>query len=361
VRARALVIGINLYPASAGQDPLFGAVDDAADFATWALDPLGGGVAADDLYFWTHPAPAPLPAALAAHSGPDRPWPCAPPPDFAAAPTSQAIILAARDAADSAAESDEDERLYLFFAGHGVVTKKIGEDAQSCYMAGDFIANTSFGLIPLDDLRRAIAERGPRETILICDCCRNALPITIPKPVLNIDESDDLEINQQWLHGSAAKLKAPAWEVPEGAPRRGAFTKMLVQALRQYRVDDELTVDAAKGFVRKAVARLVDPKTQVPGLQVRDDAEPYVIVAGPPIPPFPDLVVAFPPGLVGSVRILDARDEPVGEPIEIVAGSIRRPLPPGQYTIEHVATGRDVQLFHPGPEPTHERFPEDDQ
>ena len=59
----AIVVGINEYPGS-GLGPLKGAVADACDFADWALDPTGGNVAPERLYFWTYPWP---------DADPDRP------------------------------------------------------------------------------------------------------------------------------------------------------------------------------------------------------------------------------------------------------------------------------------------------
>ena len=65
MNACAIVIGINDYQ-KPGIPNLFGAVGDAADFADWALDPGGGNVRPEHMYFWTSPAPAAPSARLAA-------------------------------------------------------------------------------------------------------------------------------------------------------------------------------------------------------------------------------------------------------------------------------------------------------
>src|SRR4051812_45432964 len=87
----AIVVGINQYPPLAKQPPLQGAVADACDFADWALAKDGGGVAPENLFFWTYPWPtAPLGQLKAYLEGELPPWynvkDGAAPPDSTRAP-----------------------------------------------------------------------------------------------------------------------------------------------------------------------------------------------------------------------------------------------------------------------------------
>jgi Caspase domain len=360
MNARAIIIAINEYPKEASQkNVLAGAVDDALDFAEWALDLSDGGgqVAPGNLHFWAYPVPA-VPENLQFLVTPDRPWPVVPRPDLTAHPKSADIARLIRGVADAAANSGEDERLYVYFAGHGVMTPRQGHkvDAQNCFVAGDYQPGDTYGLVPLDDIRRFLEVRGPIESLVISDCCRNELPFTVVGPQLQIDVYDDLAINKQWLVGRAAKTGEIAFETPHEKPARGAFTKMLVQALRQYRIDGALSLPELQGFVRGGVKELVKPKVQVPTFAVRDDEEPYVVVAGPPIGPPPVLTVMFPPEIVGDVIILDRRDKPVTDRLPIIDDRIKVALPPGQYTVDHEASGRDKSVFHFGPEETRVDF-----
>ncbi len=354
--ARALVIGINDYPLASGQKQLGGAVADAIDFAQWALEPTGGAVTANDLYFWIH-APVALPPTMALYATPDRPWPREPKPDFSNVPLRSDIVRAASSAALLAADSGVPERLYVFLAGHGVLTVPPGysADPQSCFVAGDFDAGDAMGLIPLDDLRRAIERTGPAESVLIFDCCRNELPPTIEAPSLDLPKYSPNELNEQWMVGKAAQEKQIAYETTSGQTR-GAFTKMLVQALRQYRVDNELTSDALKGFVRAGVKKMVDPKSQVPAITTKHDLVPFVVAQGPVSGDLPELRVSFPPEVAGEIHLLDANDRQLGGAIPITDSQVVMPLEPGQYTFKHPASGASISFFHLGPEPTVETF-----
>ena len=358
--ARAVVIGINSYPNL--EKSLQGAVADAIDFAVWAVDPAGGGVDPDDLYFWVHPQPAAMPEDMERYITDARPWPREPKPPFHQAPTKQPLLTALRAAAAGAATAQENgggqERLYVFLAGHGAMTKRSGtdKDPQNCFLAGDYEPGEgAFGLIPLDDLRRLLEMRGPAEVLIFCDCCRNELPLTVPAPVLETIELEDLALNEQWLIGRAAAPGAIAWETPSEKPARGAFTKLLVQALRQYRVDGQLTLPELRGFMKYGVAADVSPRLQVPKFSLKDEDLGFVIAAGAPVGALPQLLVTFAAGQTGEVRLLDSGSSSVASE-QIANGEVVLTLPPGQYTIEHQDSGLEHSVFHTGPGTTHVAF-----
>ncbi len=367
MRARALIIGINIYPAAASQIELKGAVDDAIDFAQWALDPAGGGVAQADLHFWTYPA-KPMPAGLEYLGQPDRPWPAvAAPPNFEVVPHARDITHAAASLASAAAQNVEDteehERLYVFLAGHGATLKltDYNSDPQNCFLAGDYIPNDPTGLLPLDKLRIMLEHRGPQESILIHDCCRSNLPLNVPNPVLSTDFLNPTELNSFWLIGRAAKYGELAFEVPHDKPVRGAFTKILVQALRQYRVRNELTIGQLRGFVEKGVALEVKPSEQVPSLLTKEGTQDFSLLQGAPTGE-PPAVHIRPPAGGGEIRILD------GEAQMVEDDDLQNPIPlngedvivvrlmPGSYIFEHDPSGEEQPHFHFGPEPTYVSF-----
>lgn len=358
--ARAVVVGINSYPNL--NKPLQGAVADAVDFASWAIDAAGGGVDPDHLYFWAYPPPAAMPAAMARYAGAARPWPRNPRPLFDQPPTKQLLITALRAAAGEAATAQEDSgeprRLYVFLAGHGAMTRRSGtdKDPQNCFLTGDYEPGEgSFGMIPLDDLRRLLEMRGPAEVLVFCDCCRNELPLTVPAPVLETVELEDLALNEQWLIGRAAAPGAIAWETPLEKPARGAFTRMLVQALRQYRVDGQLTLPELRGFMKYGVGVDVRPRSQVPKFSLKDEDEAFVITAGSPVGPLPELRLTFASGQAGEVQLLGGQPGETASG-QIVDGEVVLTLAPGQYTIEHEASGLEQSVFHTGPGTTHVEF-----
>src|SRR5438874_10749407 len=117
--ACALIIGINAY-----QKPdiptLFGAVADAADFADWALDPAGGNVKSDRLFFWTSPAPVEPSAKLRNFLANPTPWHNNVIPDFTRPPDADEIVKTALKMATTLSAAAG--RIYVFMAGHGVQT-----------------------------------------------------------------------------------------------------------------------------------------------------------------------------------------------------------------------------------------------
>ncbi|QLQ27362.1 MAG: caspase family protein [Pseudoxanthomonas sp.] len=353
----ALVIAINEYPAVSRLRPLAGAVSDAVDFADWALHENGGDVDPGNLYFWTYPAPGNVPERLAQASGTERAWPTDIRPDFNRAPDAAAIKRAARAAAETAVR-EEIGRLFIFFAGHGVqvVVPGYREDPQNCFVAADYIPNESEGLVPLDDLRRMCVHLGPSQALLFFDCCRNQLLPTASRPQLLLgDYIAEAAGEKAWLAATAARSGALAYETPLHSPNRGAFTKMFVQGLRQFRRDDRLTLDQLKGFVRSGVGELVKPNQQVPQFYVSDDQHPFELAEGGPIGSLPSLVVTFGSNEGPDIDIKDDR--------AVIVASLARsnapqslPLPVGQYSLECAETQEHRAINHFGPEDTHVLF-----
>jgi uncharacterized caspase-like protein len=192
----ALVVGINDYPPAASQRPLRGAVADTVDFADWALDPNGGGVSPDRLFFWTYPWPAaPLPPNLDQYLAGNTPhWlrvdgSMAPPPDQTRPPKAQEIIRTAeirgRDLFENkfvAGAHAPKDRIFVFLAGHGLRTQEFGSGImQTCFVAGNFSprhGNMADGLVPCASFRQSLRNDRFDEVLLFLDCCRNELAYT---------------------------------------------------------------------------------------------------------------------------------------------------------------------------------------
>ena len=249
MNAWAIVVGINCYPKRTGLGPLKGAVADAADFADWALDPQGGAVSPDQMFFWTFPTPDPT-TRLANWLNNPTPWwnlddeneTAA--PDPARAPGEREVVETILRAGRAARESAIDggtpgpRRCYVFFAGHGVQTNPTGpeRDPQTCFVLGDFRPEASQmrGLIACEDLMRALLGCGFDEVFLFLDCCRLKLnTVNMPPPTISSANSFQPPAPVCGVC-SAAQMNKAAFETAT-SPIRGAFSKALLQGLRTVR------------------------------------------------------------------------------------------------------------------------------
>lgn len=363
--AWALVVGINAYPAFSKLGVLGGAVADAADFADWALDPAGGGVAPNDLYFWSHPAPVnPTPALAACLAAPSN-WqptlqnPAGGPPDLTQAPTAASIIQTAADLAVRARKAGVN-RLYIYLAGHGLQTKRgYSSDPETAYIAGDYLPNsTAYGLVACDDLRRLVVNQGPAEVVLFLDCCRSDTFLNMPKPNLGAPELEAYGANLMCGVGKGAQPGAVSYEIPLGAGERGAFTKVLTYGLRNLRPGGQLTMDRLKEYVLSNIATRDPPENQAPDLVVLPSNKQLVLAAGPPMGPLPEVVIDFSGTPAGTpVQLREG-----GQPARLVkamtatTAPVSLPLPIGTYSLETADFSRYQLVEHPGPEPTHVVF-----
>lgn len=352
----ALVVGINEYPERSKLSKLFGAVADAADFADWVLDPAGGNVQPDHLYFWTHPAPVTMGGHLQQFMQNPTPWPLVG-PDFGKAPEANEIMHCVQKFAEKSVQEGA-QRLYVFFAGHGAQTLPDGyaEDAQNCFMAGDFLAEMQqVGLVSCDDLKRFLARIGPAELILFFDCCRNTLPLKVMRPASVYSRTTDLRLHRRLGLGRAAQDEHVAFEVPIGhpTPTRGAFSQLLVGALRNHRVNGQLTFNQLDAYVTAGMADLVRPAVQVPDFTEKPKPPAIVLVAGQGGQGIADLRLTFsivPPGT--SFLVVDAEANTVAADI-VAAGGHDYTLPIGIYSVE-LQDGSVLKMFHlQGPGQTH--------
>ncbi len=354
--ACAFIVGINDYPPAARLKRLFGAVGDAVDFADWALDPNGGRVAAADLRFWTWPAPASPPPGLAAYLAAPTPWfqgdPAHGPPT--AAQLSQSIGEVVKTAPARGIE-----RIYVFFAGHGIMVdrRRNDERPQSCFMAGDYVAGYADGLVPCDDLQIALERIGPAEVILIFDCCRTELSPTTNRPSFNWNNYDTLGYNKWGASARAASPGTLALEIDEEKPTaRGAFSRLLTFGLRHLRADGMLTTAQLEDYVYSRIADLVHPRAQEPDIQVWPRRKTFTLVTGPPLAPDLALNVAFRPASHGKTVLLRNHRLDTVATIEAAAGGWSGAFPIGKYSLEIPEERLSLVVNHLGPEPTDVEF-----
>jgi hypothetical protein len=348
--AWAVVIAINNYGSGKGLNPLAGAVADAEDMADWLLHPQGGGVAPDHLWFWTYPAPASPGARLQAALGAKPTWPHGG-PDPARAPYGNEIRALLGDLADKACRQGID-RLYVYFAGHGVHTDPVSTtiDHQACFIAGDYLPNApAESLVGAEFIRMAMERFGPAEVILIMDCCRVPLNRIVPNPPGIGAAVVRRGVNQGVGIGLAAARDAIAYE--RGTPKRGAFSKLLVHGLRNLRSHGGLGAAQLETFVRQGIKSLVAPDTQVPSIEIRPKDYNLLLAQGPPLDPHPEIWVDLSARPAGEAILMQRPDLTTQT---LVAGPQPHVLsePIGLFSFE--ISGQDPIIYpHIGPGRTH--------
>lgn len=347
----ALVIGIDQHPDSPQLNTLHGAVADAADFAEWVLDPQGGGVAHERLFFWAFPsAETSAGPLLRAYLKTPTPWPMHRRanetylPSITRAPVVGEIAalvgLLRRKANAASTLRGEQSRCYVHLAGHGVEIKN-----ETCFLMGDFQSYP--GMVSCDQMHRALQSGGFNEVLMFLDCCR-----TQPSGLTKLpDVFDDTEVRTLLGIGRAAETKAQSFEFPDPAPSRGAFTYALTQGLRSHRREGRLSFSDLGEFVRQQVAPLVAPRRQLPQFSTEppQPPAPLIVLQGDDIEVVRDIVITFgrtPPGQ--SVVLTDFQGNPVGDPIVSGPEPVRVPAPIGRL----YAVG-GVPFMHAGPGDTH--------
>ncbi len=377
----ALVVGMNSYPEAAGQDELRGAVNDACDFAEWALASDGGKVEPGDLYFWTHPWPDNPPELLArAIEDGIADWDLIDlskgPPSQLRGPQTREIVqtIQARGRAqhdgryENGAGVAEEAILYIFFAGHGMRAKDPASEAepQTCLITSEFRpydgAAQTYGILPCDDLRRTLREERFEHVIMFLDCCRNTVTGRehVPDSVGDLSRSSDA---QNWGAGHATLENELAFETTI-EPIRGAFSKVLMSGLRGYRGarTQSLDMEMLQGFV-KVNFKNEPGRRQQPSFEYKPQNQPLIIVEGPPqIMLKPGPKIEFAPEVHGKTYVLIDGDLEVVDAVgELIAGPEAieiLPLPSGLYSLEEKDRqegnqSAPVPFRHPGTELIH--------
>ncbi len=376
----AIVVGINEYLPRTGQRQLSGAVEDACDFADWALANDGGEVAPENLFFWTHPwpgaaearqkkyqqAPDQMPsAALAAYLADPKPWVGAHGavvPDNTRAPDAREIVVTALAKGTELAGLARigpaaTHRIYVFMAGHGVCTNEVSSLAsQTCFLAGDFHSisgNIAHGLVPCESFHRSLLASGFGEVFMFLDCCRVQDPV-IPMPAAIICGGPPEPPQAPWGIGNAAENGKEAFEIL-GPPARGAFSAALLEGLRSHREpgSNALPIGSLESFVTDRIETKSRGQSPAFDYNPKTKPGPDILAGGPGLPVAnPTLVLDLsnlPPGL--HLRLLGNDLAVVPGFADFMSGPAQIDvlnMPPGLYQVERLDGGAELAPFrHP--------------
>jgi hypothetical protein len=208
----AVVIGIDRYWKE--DACLKGAVRDALTMRTWLLDKAGGNVPEENLALILSPA-----------AGNE-------PKDVQAAEATNAGVLNAIDGLIKKSKG-EGERLYFFYAGHGL-TARINQRDENALVCSDFTEVLTTNSVALRSLWEFFETVQFQDQFFFVDACRNMpwenVELEIGRWPLPRKRDPGLPPTQQFiLYATSPGL--PAREEKEAGSERGAFTEVLMQGL----------------------------------------------------------------------------------------------------------------------------------
>lgn len=258
----AIVIGINEY--SEGLRKLDAAEADAVKFAAWLEAPEGGGLCPCHIRLIRRPPPVQddVDNALA---------------DFGVG--EQGIV---------------GDRLYFYFAGHGLGTS-FNNVAMLMANARGKLLNRNIGL---NGYREYFREAGPfRETIFFLDCCRDRVELVTPRePGITNRPADGYPPKQtQDFVLMGARYSAKSFEPIESksGEHRGLLTQALIEGLKERLALDTgvgaVTADQLLKYVKQRVPELA---TEAELKQVPDASPPVTLMVFGPVAPPPSYTLA---------------------------------------------------------------------
>ncbi|MGL3111669.1 hypothetical protein [Bradyrhizobium sp. BR 1432] len=229
----------------------------------------------------------------------------------------------------------------------------IERDAQTCFVAGDFNRDSAtYGLIPCDDLRRGLLQMGYfSEAIMFFDCCRSPMNLNDPAPLLPWPRGAGQDA--PFGIGRAAKRGAKAFETPEKAPNRGAFSTVLMEGLRRHRnAANQLTLNDLEVYVSNTIQSVLDESRQYPYFDIDPRNPPFCVLQTPVASPTVPIDITFENGATPRPLQLVGAD---GTVIKAeINGTARIEAPAGTFYSLETPDHRFSHPFkHDGPEPTH--------
>jgi hypothetical protein len=348
----AVVIGVDRYWSERAS--LQGAVNDALTMRTWLLDKKGGNVPKQQLLLLLSPRQDVKPDV-----------------EFVEA-TKDNINLAINDL--MLISKGEGERLYFFFAGHGLTARVANRDENALVTTGFNAVNTDHS-IALRSLWEFFETTQFRDQFFFVDACRNVPPWekhefeigrwTLPRS----RDPGKPPVQQFILYATSPGLKAVEVRDVAGA-EHGAFTGALLDGLggkgeakawsweREYY---EVRWDRLVDYVRKRVEAEQREAGDAAGLiQVPQDAgsrgvpgrdRDAVIVSLPP-DEFDNerLEVQLEPDSVypeAGVVVLNAIGATVAEAVRLTGSLVTFELPPRTYALRAVAPDFKDGLLQP--------------
>jgi conflict system STAND superfamily ATPase/caspase domain-containing protein len=208
----AIVVGIDRYWNE--QACLKGAVRDALTMRTWLLDEAGGNVPEENLALILSPVEGNEPK------------------DVQAAEATNMGIVNAIDGLIKKSKG-EGERLYFFYAGHGL-TARINQRDENALVCSDFTEVATTNSIALRSLWEFFETVQFQDQFFFVDACRNIpwenVEFEIGRWSLPRKRDPGLPPTQQFiLYATSPGLRGQ--EMQEAGNERGAFTEVLIGGL----------------------------------------------------------------------------------------------------------------------------------
>jgi hypothetical protein len=349
----AVVIGIDRYWSK--RACLKGAVRDALLMREWLLDPAGGGVLEENLALILSPAADKKPKGLEAVEA-----------------TNAAIVNSIADLLKRS--KGEGERLYFFYAGHGL-TARVNQRDENALVCSDFTDLLTTNSLALRSLWEFFETVQFQDQFFFVDACRNIpwenVEFEVGRWPLPRKRDPGLPPAQQFiLYATSPGLRAQ--ELQEAGNERGAFTDVLLDGLRgkskakawssdneNYQVRWERLVDYIKKeledrrvAVGQGAAQDVFQIPQDTGAHGVAGRERNPVLAEFPSDAFDDekLRILLTPDEVVSVAeviVLDEAAVPVQTRSQLAGLPVEFTLPPRTYALHATAPEYDRAVARP--------------
>jgi len=349
----AIVIGIDRYWSK--RACLKGAVRDALLMRDWLLDPAGGGVLEENLALILSPAADKKPKGLEAVEA-----------------TNAAIVNSIADLLKRS--KGEGERLYFFYAGHGL-TARVNQRDENALVCSDFTDLLTTNSLALRSLWEFFETVQFQDQFFFVDACRNIpwenVEFEVGRWPLPRKRDPGLPPAQQFiLYATSPGLRAQ--ELQEAGNERGAFTDVLLDGLRgkskakawssdneNYQVRWERLVDYIKKeledrrvAVGQGAAQDVFQIPQDTGAHGVAGRERNPVLAEFPSDAFDDekLRILLTPDEVVSVAeviVLDEAAVPVQTKSQLAGLPVEFTLPPRTYALHATAPEYDRAVARP--------------
>ncbi len=321
----ALVIGVNEY--SLPQYRLNGAVNDAMEVRKWLLSQEGGKVPPENLFLL-------LSDDVDVHV----------PPHTEQATTQKIIDAARKLIVKSGGHGD---RLFFYFAGHGLSNYEYGEQEAIC--PSDFDpTRTNFTTISIDSITNYLETIQFKEQYFFFDACRN-IPFKQPFRIgyfSDIPRRDHAlpPVQQFIFYATSPGLKAT--EMGFAGNEQGTFTKALLDGLRgkekakiydpmsdKYVIKADRLIEFLREEVRKTLTSDFESFTRYPRLSGERDRG--TVLASFPSASFPtvDLDIFIEPAQIASQVEISVKGGVAAPPKKADTLPVKFSLPESDYGI----------------------------
>lgn len=349
----AVVIGIDSYWTE--RACLKGAVSDALRMREWLLDEKGGNVPETNLALILSPTAGNKPAGVEAVEA-----------------TNAAIVSSIADLLKRS--TGEGERLYFFYAGHGL-TARVNQRDENALVCSDFTEVLTTNSLALRSLWEFFETVQFQDQFFFVDACRNIpwenVEFEVGRWPLPRKRDPGLPPAQQFiLYATSPGLRS--LEHQEAGNERGAFTEVLLDGLhgkskakawssdkQNYQVRWERLVDYVKNELeerRLAVAQGVAQDV----FQIPQDTGAHGVAGrerNPVLAEFPDdafpaepLRILLSPDeavSVAEVIVLDEAAVPVETKSQLAGLPVEFTLPPRTYALHATAPEYDRAVARP--------------